>query len=252
MPVLLHANGIEGQTFGLAAGLDIMAHGIWNGTRNLPLSAQDAAIPKILDQVVARGVGWQATIQVLYGERDLFHPDYLSDPELARAVPASLLAWYRTPEGQWFRDQLAAEVPKGNAPEATQSVVDKLYADPIGRVTHAAAYLAAHGGNLLFGTDTPSAPTYANPPGLNGWREIQNLAAAGVTPAQIFQAATLANAKALKLERDIGTVEIGKRANLLLLRADPTKTIEAYREIVKIILGGRALDPAALAANRGR
>jgi imidazolonepropionase-like amidohydrolase len=103
---------------------------------------------------------------------------------------------------------------------------------------------------LLFGTDTPSAPTYANPPGLNGWLEMNNYVAAGVTPTQIFQAATLSNAKALKLDREIGTVEVGKRANLLLLRQDPTKTIQAYRGIQKVILGGRLLTPAELAANR--
>jgi imidazolonepropionase-like amidohydrolase len=62
-------------------------------------------------------------------------------------------------------------------------------------------------------------PTYANPPGLNGRLEMQRLVDSGVTPAQIFQAATLANARALKLDRDIGTVSVGKRANLLLLRS---------------------------------
>jgi imidazolonepropionase-like amidohydrolase len=86
---------------------------------------------------------------------------------------------------------------------------------------------------LLFGTDTPSSPTYANPPGLNGWMEMRHLADAGVTPEQILQAATLSNAHALKLDREIGTVQIGKRANLLLVRANPRKTIEAYQEIAK-------------------
>ncbi len=79
---------------------------------------------------------------------------------------------------------------------------------------------------------------------------MNNYVAAGVTPAQIFQAATLSNANALKLDREIGTVEVGKRANLLLLRDDPTKTIQAWRGIQKIILGGRVLSPAELAANR--
>ena len=63
-------------------------------------------------------------------------------------------------------------------------------------------------------------------------------------------AATLSNAKALKLDREIGTVEVGKRANLLLLRQDPTQTIQAYRGIEKVILGGQVLAPAELAANR--
>ena len=54
------------------------------------------------------------------------------------------------------------------------------------------------------------------------------------------------------LDRDIGTVEAGKRANLLLLRQDPRKTIEAYMDIVSVILGGRVLDAVQLAANHSR
>jgi imidazolonepropionase-like amidohydrolase len=78
---------------------------------------------------------------------------------------------------------------------------------------------------------------------------MRQLLDAGETPAQIFKSATLANAQALKLDGDIGTVEVGKRADLLLLRQDPTQTIEAYAGIVKVILNGRVLDAARLAAN---
>jgi imidazolonepropionase-like amidohydrolase len=112
--------------------------------------------------------------------------------------------------------------------------------------------MAQHHARLLFGTDTPSSPTYANPPGLNAWLEMRHLADAGMTPAQIFQAATLSNARALKLDREIGTVQVGKRANPLLVRADPRRTIEAYQEIAKVILDGRVLDPSMLAASRNR
>ena len=80
---------------------------------------------------------------------------------------------------------------------------------------------------------------------------MQRLLDAGETAAQIFKSATLTNAQALKLDRDIGTVEVGKRANLLLLRKDPTQTIDAYAGMVKVILNGRLLDAAELAANRG-
>ena len=113
----------------------------------------------------------------------------------------------------------------------------------------ATAYFIARHGRILFGTDTPSAPTYANPPGLNGWLEMHRLIDAGETPAQIFKSATLANAQAFGLDRDIGTVQVGRRANLLPLRQDPTQTIDAYAGIVKLILNGRVLDPAVLAAS---
>ena len=78
---------------------------------------------------------------------------------------------------------------------------------------------------------------------------MQRLVDANVTPAQIFQAATLSNARAMKLDGKIGTVSVGKKANLLLLRADPTQTVQAYNGIVKVILGGQVLEPASLSAN---
>jgi imidazolonepropionase-like amidohydrolase len=249
LPVLMHANSAEAQSFALDGGVDIIAHGLWNTTDTAPEGELTPAMHKVLDRVIASGTGWQATTQVMYGLRELFGPEFLADPRLPRAVPRSLIDWYGTREGQWFHDTVVASAP-GSDPRAQDAKMRENFGDPIGRVTAAVGYLAKHGARILFGTDTPSAPTYANPPGLNGWLEMQHLNAAGMSAAQIFEAATLANARAFKLDHEIGTVEPGKRANLLLLRADPRVTIAGYEHIVKVILGGRVLDPATLAAER--
>jgi len=246
LPVLLHANSAEAQTFGLDTGVDILAHGLWNADETAAPGELTPSVKSILDRVVATQVGWQPTLQVLHGLEDLFNRGFLADPVLARVLPRNLIDWYGTPEGRWFRDTLAADLPAADPGAALRRGL----AVPIGRAAAATGYLAKRGARLLFGTDTPSAPTYANPPGLNAWLEIHRWIDAGVTPEQIFAAATLGNARALRLDREIGTVEVGKRANLLLLRADPRQTVQAYAEIVEVILGGRALDAAALAANR--
>ena len=246
LTVLMHANSLEAQTFALDTGVDIIAHGLWNTDEKTKPGELTVLEKSVLDRVIAADVGWQPTLQVLYGLHNLFDDATLADPRVARVLPRSLIDWYRTPEGKWFRDSIVAETPELGAP----STAAHMLVGPINRVAAATAYLAQHHARLLFGTDTPSSPTYANPPGLNGWLEMRHLADAGVTPEQIFQAATLSNARALKLDRDIGTVQVGKRANLLLVRADPRKTIQAYQEIVKVILGGRVLDPSALAADR--
>ena len=251
LPVLMHASSIEAQAFGLDTGVDIMAHGLWGWNEAPTVTEPTPAIKAILDDVLAKNVGWQPTIQVLYGERDLFSTTFLSDPLLARVLPSSLIDWYRSAEGQWFHDLRAERFHgKDRDPKAVEAEANERFALPITRVTNAAAYLNSHGGRLLFGTDTPSGPIYANPPGLNGWLEMHRLVAAGETPEQIFRSATLSNAQALKLDADIGTVELGKRANLLLLRQNPTQTIEAYAGIVKVLLGGRVLDPADFVADR--
>lgn len=246
LPVLLHANSAEAQTFGLDTGVDILAHGLWNADETAASGELSPAVKSILDRIVTAQVGWQPTLRVLRGLEDLFNPGFLSDPMLARVLPRALIDWYGTPEGQLFRDAIAADLPADDPGGALRRGL----ADPIGRAAAATGYLARHGARLLFGTDTPSAPIYTNPPGLNAWMEMHRLIDAGVTPAQIFEAATLRNARAFGLDHDIGTVEVGKRANLLLVRADPRQTVQAYGEIVTVILGGRALDPATLAANR--
>ena len=256
MPVFLHANGSDAQAFALEAGVDVIAHGLWHWNGEAKTATElTPAITKILDNVAQTQVGWQPTMQVLYGERDLFDPDYLSDPMLLRVLPVSYIAWCKSAEGQWFHKVLVdALLPKplaASGDAASQwSTARSFYSAPIARNKNATNYLAKHGARFLFGTDTPSAPTYANPPGLNGRIEMNRLVDAGLSPAQIFRAATIVNAKALGLDLEIGTVQPGKRANLLLLRKDPTQTVEAYDEIVKVIVRGRVVDRATLAANR--
>ena len=255
MPVFIHANGTDAQEFAVMAGVDISAHGLWHWNREQEATDLTPRAKKILDSVLKAHMGWQPTMQVLYGLQDLFDPAYLSDPRIAKAVPANAVEWYRSAEGQWYHDVLApALLPKpvldSHDPQAQWNAARASLAALIARERNATAYMATHGGRILFGTDTPSAPTYANPPGLNGRREMQRLVEAGMTPLQVFRAATQTNAEVLGLGREIGTVEPGKRANLLLLRTDPTQTPQAYDEIVKIILHGKVLDPAELAADR--
>jgi len=117
-----------------------------------------------------------------------------------------------------------------------------------GRIT--AAYFVARGGRLLFGSDTPSAPTYANPPGRNGYLEMVELERAGIPPRRIFDAATRANAQFFGLARDYGTIEPGKKASLLLLRADPLTSVTAFDTLEAVILpSGRVVPRADLAAH---
>jgi len=243
IPVFIHANGTDAQEFAVQAGADIIAHGMWHWNREQQATELTPRATRILDSVIHAKIGWQPTMQVLYGEGDLFDAGYLDDPRLKPVVPASVLDWYRSPEGQWFHDIIAPYLlpkPGSNDPPGIDA--------PIARNAAAVRYMATHRARLLFGTDTPSAPTYANPAGLNAMLEMQRLVAAGVTPAQIFRAATSSNAGALGLARELGTVEPGKRANLLLMRADPTQTIEAYDAIVQVIVRGRVIERSSLKA----
>ena len=68
----------------------------------------------------------------------------------------------------------------------------------------------------------------------------------GMTPQQVVTAATKGGAEALRLERDMGTLEAGKLANLLVLDADPRADILNTRRIARVYLQGREVDRAAM------
>ena len=145
-----------------------------------------------------------------------------------------------------------ALVPAGTPDDPAQrwQATRTKYDRPLSRIRAVTSYLAQHDARFLFGTDTPSGPTYVNVPGWNGLQEMRRLASAGVKPAQLFRAATLSNAEALGIADSVGSVSVGKRANLLLLHADPRESVEALGSIAKVILAGKVLDPAELAADR--
>lgn len=108
LPVLMHANSDEAQTFALDTGVDISAHGLWNlEKRPTTPGALSPSMKVILDRVISNKVGWQPTIQVLYGLQDLSRPAFLSDPMLARVLPHGLIERYGTSEGQWFHNEVA-------------------------------------------------------------------------------------------------------------------------------------------------
>jgi len=251
LPVLIHANSDEAHRFALDAGVDIAAHGMWNWTQQNKGTQITPGIQQLLDRELSLRAGYQPTLRVLAGIRDMFHPSFLSDPRLAQVLPPSLIDWYRSPEGGWFRDSVAQGIglkPETDAAEL-ERVIDERINTEIERGNATASYQIAHRGRLLFGTDTPSSSTYANPPGLNAHLEMQALVSLGETPAQVFRSATLVNAQAFGLDKSIGTVQAGKRANLLLLRQDPTDTVSAYDTVVMVILNGRVLNSSELAAN---
>jgi len=101
---------------------------------------------------------------------------------------------------------------------------------------------------LIFGSDTPGVDGFGNPPGLNGRLELQNWVEAGVPLPMILRAATLDNANALRLSHELGSIEVGKRADLLLLKHNPLENISAYDSIETIFLDGVAIARESLRA----
>ncbi|MGG6462450.1 amidohydrolase family protein [Solilutibacter silvestris] len=83
-------------------------------------------------------------------------------------------------------------------------------------------------------------------PGYSLHREMEIYVQAGFTPMEALQAATIVPARVMKLDRELGTVEVGKRADMVLIDADPLQDIHNTRRISKTISGGSVYDPAPL------
>jgi imidazolonepropionase-like amidohydrolase len=90
---------------------------------------------------------------------------------------------------------------------------------------------------FLAGTDTPAGVDVI--PGISLHLELQRFAAAGFTPLQALQTATLNPAIFLGKRNDFGTVEAGKVADLVLLRANPLENIANTRSITGVVADGR-------------
>jgi imidazolonepropionase-like amidohydrolase len=80
----------------------------------------------------------------------------------------------------------------------------------------------------------------------NGRLELQDWADAHAPASLILRAATLDNARALRLSRELGTIEVGKRADLLLLSRNPLLDVRAYDSIEAIVLDGRVIQRETL------
>jgi imidazolonepropionase-like amidohydrolase len=82
-----------------------------------------------------------------------------------------------------------------------------------------------------------------------GWtmhREMQSLVTAGLTPYQALAAATRNPAEYFGAAREWGTIEAGKRADLVLLDANPLEDIRNTTHIAGVAIGGRWLPKSEL------
>lgn len=84
--------------------------------------------------------------------------------------------------------------------------------------------------------------------GFTAHTELENMVAAGMTPAQAIAAGTRNGAQLLGLEKDLGTVATGKSADFIVLNASPLEAITNSRKIDRVYLRGHQIDRAKLRA----
>jgi imidazolonepropionase-like amidohydrolase len=101
--------------------------------------------------------------------------------------------------------------------------------------------IADSGGKIMAGSDTPE---WFFGYGWTLHRELESLVAAGLTPYQALAAATRNPAEFLRASKEWGTIEPGKRADLVLIAGNPLEDIRNTSRIEAVSVGGRWLDAA--------
>jgi imidazolonepropionase-like amidohydrolase len=96
---------------------------------------------------------------------------------------------------------------------------------------------------VLAGTDS-TVPGVV--PGFALHDELELMAKAGMSNWQVLESTTRLACEWLRVDQDRGTIEPGKRADLLLLNADPLADVSNTRKIAAVIVGGRYLPRAEL------
>jgi hypothetical protein len=218
-------NDLAPEELRTAPGEVMATPGFWQKVQSGWLAADLASdrARRWIDLLVARDVSLCPTLTVAPGAGD--EPD------------AEVLA--RTPHfaERW---QLAKSLRPEAGPEAQErarAARAKLQ-ELVGRVQDA-------GGRVVAGTDTGAIINLV--PGFGLHEELSHLAGAGLSNTDVLRAATARAAEAL-WRSDVGTVEIGKRADLLLLRRNPLDDLGALREIHRVVADGRVFDPETLLA----
>jgi Amidohydrolase family/IPT/TIG domain len=94
------------------------------------------------------------------------------------------------------------------------------------------------GGHVVPGGDTNASKI----PGLNIHHEFLAISEAGIPPMRIIQGATKWAAEMINRGKDLGTVEAGKLADVIVLNADPLQSIDNLREVDAVVFDGRQVD----------
>jgi imidazolonepropionase-like amidohydrolase len=97
---------------------------------------------------------------------------------------------------------------------------------------------------FLAGTDTPAGVDVT--PGISLHLELQRFVAAGFTPLQALQTATINPARFLGKVSEFGTVQQGRIADLVILRSNPLEDIGNTRAIAGVVADGKYWSSAAI------
>jgi imidazolonepropionase-like amidohydrolase len=198
-----------------AAGIDGFAHGV-----------RDQPVDDELIRLMKQHGTWQMAA-TLSREASLFAyakpAPILNDPFFADSVAPDVLAALKSPA---YQQKIATDPDLARYPEYLRTAQRNL------------KRLADSGVRYGFGTDSGPPARFAGY--FEHW-EAQLMVEAGLTPAQVIAAATRSAAEFLGAAKDLGSLERGKWADFVVLRANPLTDIQNTRSIEQVYVAGNPI-----------
>jgi imidazolonepropionase-like amidohydrolase len=188
----------------------------------------DSKASALLAAFVGQGTWHCPTLTVLRSMASLDNPAFTSDPRL-KYIPVSI-------GDSWIPTNNARLESKRPVDYALDRRIFRKQLELVGAMRRA-------GVNFIAGTDAPNPFTF---PGFSLHDELALLVEAGLTPLEAIQSATVNAAAYVGQSQEVGTIDVGKAADLVLLDSSPLDNISNTRRIAAVVIRGRLLQRAEL------
>jgi imidazolonepropionase-like amidohydrolase len=225
IPLIVHATELRTAKEALEAGATLLVHSVETDT----VDAEFIALARRNSAILI------PTLTVREGYADVFLGQSPAGRYPLDCVDAATRAKLERPIPESRRARQMAFV-RGGAWQRQRATLDENL-----RRLHRA------GVRIAMGTDAGNPGTAHGP---SVYREMEAMQAAGMSATDVFRASTLTAAQAMGLEREIGTIEPGKRADLAIFDADPTADIANARRVRQVVRNGSLYGRAELLPRR--
>ncbi len=222
VPVYAHISDMAEVRSCVEAGVHAMVH-FWGA--EIDWSSNEDS--QLIDQIIAKDISWITTL--VLGKGMIYypqHPEWLEQEALRSVFDPQLLNALRD-QSQGEKARALLESWTGDA----NLTMAEFFAEDVASI--AEAY--RRGVNMVVGTDTGNDAVL---PGFALHEEMEILQIGGMKPLDILRMATHNAAKMLGRLEDLGTLEEGKIADMVLLNANPAEDIRNARAIEMVFIAG--------------
>ena len=219
LPLIVHATGLAEAKVALRAGARFLVH-----------SVDDKPVDdEFLELAKKNGTVYCPTLTVVGGYLRMYDavlsrkPPTVDDPN--GCVDAATRAK--------VAESASVAAPAGLAERVANRKKGRVDAEGISAAN--LKRVADAGIPIAMGTDAGNPLTLHGP---SVYAEMEAMQAAGLTPMQVLIASTRGGAMAMRIDKETGTVEKGKAADLLIVAGDPTKDVANLRKVRYVVRGG--------------